>query len=95
MSSRQPLATEIANLHLQSLQLSWDSYPEERATVDDMALGKMEAFLKRVKEGGRFRGEGDWQVVLEKLGYLSRGSPELHQPDGYSDQDIRQCHHFF
>src|SRR4030065_2664513 len=39
--------TEIANLHLQSLQLSWDSYPEERATVNDISLGKMEAFLKR------------------------------------------------
>lgn len=67
--------TEIANLHLQSLQLSWDSYPEERATVNDISLGKMEAFLRRVKEGGRFRGEGDWQVVLEKLGYLKNRVP--------------------
>jgi len=67
--------TEIANAHLQSLQLSWDAYPEDQATVKDLSPRKMKTFLKRVREGGRFKGEGDWQVVLEKLGYLKNGVP--------------------
>jgi ATP-dependent DNA helicase RecG len=100
--------TEIANLHLQSLQLSWDSYPEERATVNDISLGKMEAFLRRVKEGGRhevyplsYQGcvrdhggnpaSGDFRVSARRFAGIAaqcRGSPGLHQPDRYSDQDI-------
>jgi ATP-dependent DNA helicase RecG len=67
--------TEIANIHIQSLQLSWDAYPENQATAKDLSPRKMKAFLKRVREGGRFKGEGDWQVVLEKLGYLKNGVP--------------------
>lgn len=67
--------TEIANVHMQSLQLSWDSYPEEQATVKDLCMGKMKSFLKRVKDGGRFHGEGAWQVILEKLGYLKNRVP--------------------
>ena len=67
--------TEIANIHLQSLQLSWDAYPENQATPKDLSPRKMTSFLKRVKEGGRFKGEGNWQVILEKLGYLKDGVP--------------------
>lgn len=67
--------TEIANVHMQSLQLSWDSYPEEWAVVKDLSSDKVAVFLKRVKEGGRFQGEGDWRVILEKLGYLKGGTP--------------------
>ena len=67
--------TEIANVHMQSLQLSWDAYPDEQATIKDLAPGKVTTFLKRVKEGGRFQGEGDWRVVLEKLGYLKGKTP--------------------
>jgi len=67
--------TEIANLHLQSLQLSWDAYPDTRATLEDIDEHKIEKFLKRVAEGDRFRVEGDWQTVLGKLGYLKDGAP--------------------
>jgi ATP-dependent DNA helicase RecG len=74
-SNHRMSLTEMANIHMQSLQLSWDSYPEDQATVKDLSPRKMKTFLKRVREGGRFKGEGDWQVVLEKLGYLKNGAP--------------------
>ena len=74
-SNHRLTLTEIANIHIQSLQLSWDAYPENQATTKDLSPRKMKAFLKRVREGGRFKGEGDWQVVLEKLGYLKNGVP--------------------
>lgn len=67
--------TEIANLHLQSLQLSWDAYPDNQATLGDLDEHKIQTFLRRVTEGDRFRVEGDWQTVLGKLGYLKDGAP--------------------
>lgn len=67
--------TEIANLHLQSLQLSWDAYPDERAAVRDLDPVRIRAFLKKVKAAGRFQWTGAWQSVLEKLGYLQDGRP--------------------
>src|SRR3989304_6193317 len=66
---------EIANLHLQSLQLSRDSYVDMSSTLTDLDRGEIRMFLKRVKEGGRFRVGGEWQTVLEKLGYLKDRQP--------------------
>jgi len=67
--------TEIANLHLQSLQLSWDSYMDMNSTLNDLNRDKIKMFLQRVTEGGRFRIVGKWQTVLGKLGYLKDGRP--------------------
>jgi ATP-dependent DNA helicase RecG len=67
--------TEITNLHLQSLQLSWDSYVDTSAEMSDLDSGKVRSFLKRVNKGGRFAVKGSWQAVLEKLGYLKDGHP--------------------
>ena len=67
--------TEVANLHLQSLQLSWDSYSDERSMLIDLDRDKVQVFLQRVNEGGRTRLDGEWQTVLEKLGYLKDGKP--------------------
>ena len=52
--------TEIATLHLQSLQLSWDAYADSRSTLDDLDKGKIRIFLRRVNEGGRFQVAGEW-----------------------------------
>lgn len=67
--------TEIANLHLQSLQFSWDAYMDARSTLTDLDKSKILMFLQRVSEGGRTRVEGEWQTVLGKLGYLKDGRP--------------------
>ncbi|MFH1708456.1 MAG: ATP-binding protein [Planctomycetota bacterium] len=67
--------TEIANLHMQSLQLSWDAYPEKGTAVRDLDSRKVRSFLARVKAGCRFRWTGDWRSVLGKLGFLNEGRP--------------------
>ena len=67
--------TEIANLHLQSLQLSWDSYPDVQACLESLDDGKVEAFIDRVRSGGRFAIGGENLDILHKLGYLKEGIP--------------------
>ncbi len=53
---------------LQSLQLSWDAYPDEQSNLSKLSRDKIDAFLGRVHEGGRFEVEGDRWAVLEKYG---------------------------
>ena len=59
--------TEIANMHLQSLQLSWDAYPDNRSTWQDLDNNKIERFIERVNKKGRFRLEGATKYALAKL----------------------------
>lgn len=74
-SNHRMTLTEMANMHLQSLQLSWDAYSDERTTLQQLSREKISRFLKRVKQGGRFKAEGEQSAVLEKLGYLKDGVP--------------------
>jgi ATP-dependent DNA helicase RecG len=74
-SNHRLSVTEIANLHLQSLQLSWDSYTDTNADLVDLNTGKIQNFLARVKKEARFRIEEDWQTVFRKLGYLQGNNP--------------------
>jgi len=67
--------TEIANLHLQSLQLSWDAYAPEGGSLDLLSNEKIARFMKRVEEGGRFTIGDDPLSTLEKLGYLKDNVP--------------------
>ena len=46
--------SEISELHLQSLQLSWDSYPYQDAQFEDLNEEKISRFIKKVNNGGRF-----------------------------------------
>ena len=59
-SNHQLSPSEISNLHLQSLQLSWDSYPAHDATLDDLDVIKIERFISRVNAAGRFMLGGNW-----------------------------------
>jgi len=74
-SNHRLTLTEVANMHLQSLQLSWDAYPDERSEISKLSEEKIDGFLERVREGGRFKVEGDRWPVLEKLGYVKEGAP--------------------
>ncbi len=53
-SNHQLNPTEISDLHLQSLQLSWDSYPYLPAQFEDLNEEKISLFIKKVNDGGRF-----------------------------------------
>ena len=66
---------ELANLHLNSLQLSWDAYEAANANLLDLDEKKIQKFVERVNEGGRFHLDGTWKNALEKLSFLKNGIP--------------------
>lgn len=72
-SNHQMTLTEIANMHLQSLQLSWDSYPAHGLSWQDLDESKVDKFIKRVNETGRFSLQGEAQQAFEKLILLKKG----------------------
>lgn len=65
--------TEISDLNLQSLQVSWDSYPAQDITFDDLDLIKIESFISKVNTIGRFKLIGKALDSLKKL-KLIKGS---------------------
>ena len=69
-SNHQLNLTEIANLHLQSLQLSWDSYPAHDAGWQNLDNQKIKKFIQRVNQKGRFKLEGTPAQSLAKLQLL-------------------------
>jgi ATP-dependent DNA helicase RecG len=74
-SNHQLSPSEISNLHLQSLQLSWDSYPAHDAALDDLDVVKIEKFISKVNAAGRFMLGGSWQESLEKLDLIRENTP--------------------
>jgi ATP-dependent DNA helicase RecG len=46
--------SEISDLYMQSLQVSWDSYAYRNATFGNLNISKIKAFIKKVNDGGRF-----------------------------------------
>lgn len=64
---------EISNLTLQSLQLSWDSYPAINKTIKDIDQIKVEKFINKVNVAGRVQLEGNYIECLEKLKLISDG----------------------
>lgn len=53
-SNHQLNASEISDLYMQSLQLSWDSYLYPKAEFDDLNEDKVIHFIEKVNDGGRF-----------------------------------------
>lgn len=76
-SSNHPLSPgEIADLYLQSLQLSWDAYEAPGYNVAQLSTAKIERFIRLVNQHGRFTlEEGDAMGALQKLNYLKNGQP--------------------
>ena len=66
-ANHQLSAIEITNLSLQSLQLSWDSYPAHGKSLEDLDINKVNAFFEKVSTMGRFNLEGTWLEKLQKL----------------------------
>jgi ATP-dependent DNA helicase RecG len=66
-ANHQLSAIEIADLSLQSLQVSWDSYQVHGKTIDELDFKKVEKFIERVNATGRFQLKGSILQSLEKL----------------------------
>ncbi len=73
-SNHQMNLTEIANMHLQSLQLSWDAYEAYEFRYEDLDFYKIERFLARLKEKGRYRVTQDPIHDLKKLNLLKENN---------------------
>jgi ATP-dependent DNA helicase RecG len=50
---------EIADLYLQSLQLSWDAHEAANHSLDSLSLPKINRFINQVNDSGRFALEGE------------------------------------
>jgi ATP-dependent DNA helicase RecG len=54
-SSNHPLSTkEISDLHMQTLQLSWDAYEAQGYHADQLSAEKIRRFIRLVNQHGRF-----------------------------------------
>jgi len=53
-SNHQLNTSEISDMYMRSLQLSWDFYLYPNAEFDDLSENKIHQFIKKVNDGGRF-----------------------------------------
>ena len=67
--------SEITDMHLQSLPLSWDSYENPDVTLNDIDRVKVDKFIQQVNQGGRFNLEGNWKNALQKLRLIKSDKP--------------------
>lgn len=76
-SNQQMQLSQIADMYLQTLQISWDSYLHDQAGLDDLDVQQIEHFIAEVNTGGRFQLEESLLGALEKL-RLIRGDKPTH-----------------
>ena len=74
-SNYQLTLSEITDLYMQSLQLSWDAYEAPKENLDALSLAKIETFIDKVNQSGRFTLDKSPLLALEKLKYLTHGRP--------------------
>ena len=79
---------EIANLSLKSRQVSWDSYEFSGATIHDLQQGKLDEFIRKVNNAGRFLLPTNPVTALEKLGMLLKNVPTNAAMILFSKRDL-------
>lgn len=66
---------EINELYMKSLQLSWDAHPAPGESLDALSIQKIDSFIVKVNESGRFSLDPSPLMALEKLKFVSKGDP--------------------
>ena len=74
-SNHQLGLSEITDLYLQSLQVSWDAYEAPRETLDKLSPAKIERFIDEVNRCGRFSLDSSPILALEKLKLITNNHP--------------------
>ena len=59
--------SEITDLYLQSLQISWDAHEAHGESLDALSVEKIEKFIAQVNECGRFSLDQSPLLALEKI----------------------------
>jgi len=90
-SNHQLTLSEITDLHMQSLQLSWDSYEAPRQSLDALSVAKIEKFIDQVNQGGRFSLDNSPLLALEKLKYVVNSRPTWAAMLLFAEEPVR--HH--
>lgn len=76
-SNRLMTAGEIAEMHLHSVEMSWDKFPARDATARDLSIDKLKKFIKRANETGRRKVQKNEEPlqVLKKMELIKDGKP--------------------
>ena len=74
-SNHQLALGEIADLYMQSLQLSWDAYSAGTHTLAELSMPKIKRFINQVNDNGRFTLDSSDFAALEKLNYIVNNHP--------------------
>jgi ATP-dependent DNA helicase RecG len=74
-SNHQLSLSEITDLYMQSLQLSWDAYTATHESLDNLSLVKIERFIEEVNQSGRFTLDSSPLLSLEKLKLVVNNCP--------------------
>ncbi len=74
-SNHQLALSEITDLYLQSLQVSWDAHKADGESLDTLSVPKIEKFIAHVNKSGRFTLDQSPILALEKLKYVGNGYP--------------------
>lgn len=67
--------TEINDLYMRSLQISWDAHPAPDQDLDALSISKIENFISKVNDSGRSTLDPSPIIALEKLKYINQGHP--------------------
>ncbi len=76
-SNHQLTPNKIASIHLQSLQISWDSYPFPNASSNQLSERKMLGFLEEIAKTGRFTIKSKQMIALKKLSLIKDNQPTI------------------
>ena len=77
-NSNHTLTTNgISDLHLLSLQESWDGYNFPNAKTSDLSAEKIQKFIEETNNTGRFSLVKDYLVSLRKLSLLKNNKPTI------------------
>jgi ATP-dependent DNA helicase RecG len=74
-SNRIMTPQEIAQMHFHSIGTSWDAFPAENKTLDDIDLKKVKKYIEEANATGRRKIKESSVEVLEKLELVKNGKP--------------------
>ena len=80
--------SEASDLYMQTMQYSWDSYPYQHATFDDLHTQKILDFIAKVNTFGRFKLDALPIDALTKLRMTHNGVPTNAAMILFSKQDL-------
>ena len=74
-SNRSMTPQEIMQMYLHSTGLSWDKYPAQNASLEDIDIENVRKYMQKAKETGRKKisEDEDPVQVLEKMNLITRG----------------------